>query len=73
MDLKTLKLQLIQRILQTQDAGLLQTALKVLELGGRPSDAPPPREEPPVLPQGRPPQDEEVKQLQRDIDELFNP
>ena len=32
MDLRTLKLQLIQRILQTDDAQLLQTAAQLLEM-----------------------------------------
>ena len=75
MDIDQLKLKLIQRVLQTEDAELLRTALKVLELGGRSVAAPPSpsRQEPPVLQPGQPPADEDIKQLQRDIDELFNP
>ena len=74
MDVSALKLQLIQQALQTDDAQLLQTALRVLQLG-RPTNLhtpTPPQQEPNILQQGQPPMDEDVKQLQRDIDELFN-
>ena len=72
MDIKDLKLQLIQRALQTEDAELLETALRVLQLGRQSPISPLSQQELPMLQQGQSPKDEEVKQLQRDIDELFN-
>ena len=77
MDLNKLRLQLIQQILQTEDVAVLQAALRVLQLeertSSKPFDTPLTGSEPLVFPQGQPPKDEEVQQLQKDIDELFNP
>ena len=74
METKDLKLQIIRQALQTEDNELLRAALHVLQLGNR-SEAPAPvsPQVPPILDQGDPPQDEDVKQMQKDIDKLFNP
>lgn len=69
--LSQLKLQLIQAILQTEDAEVLRTAWQVLSLGG--AAKPVPLDNlPDMLNQGTAPTDPEVQDLQRDIDDIFN-
>ncbi len=75
MDLRTLKLQLIQRILQTDDAQLLQTAAQLLEIDRE--DAPDTLSSPGSTPFPPPtsdtPLDEDARELQDSIDEVFRP
>lgn len=63
MDLRTLKLQIINRIIETHDAALLQTVAKILDLqtqtGFPPEDSPPQN------------MSEATRELQRSIDEIF--
>jgi len=63
MDLKTLKLQIINRIIETNDPTLLHTVAKILDLqsqtGFPPEDAPQQNVS------------EAAQELQRSIDEVF--
>lgn len=61
MDLKTLKLQIINRIIETKDPALLQTIAKVLDL----------QQEAGFPPDELPQRDNAAQDLQRSIDEVF--
>ena len=77
-DLDKLKLELIKVILETEDEAVLRAALSVLQLRNTESlsksaplpKAPEPR--PDVLPGGASPTGD-AKDLQDDIDDIFNP
>lgn len=73
MDLRTLKLQLIRRILQTDDAQLLQTAAQLLEMDREeaPDTLSSPGSTPFPPPAGDTPLDEDARELQDSIDEVF--
>ncbi len=76
--LPQLKLQLIQAILQTEDAEVLRTALQVLSLGGAGENTGAAAKSmsldnlTDMLNQGTAPTGPEVQDLQRDIDDVFN-
>jgi hypothetical protein len=69
MDLQTLKLQLINRILETNDRKVLVTLQRILEM----PPAAPPDTGTPSLPTEQGTTDASTQDLQNDIDEIFNP
>lgn len=70
MDKQRLKLQLINRIVETEDEDLLATLAKVLDLSGSPVSV---RYDTHFTPSGQESTDTATQDLQNDIDEIFNP
>lgn len=70
MDMRQLKLELIRRISECEDEEILRALWKVMDIGKSPAaDAsPPPFARPPA---SNRPLDEDARDLQSDIDEVF--